>query len=208
MENVIKNLKANNMETYFVKSSAEALSLVEGILTEGESVASGGSVTLAESGVLGLIKGGKYNYLDRHSAKTQRDSEDIFKEILFCDTYLTSANAITEAGELVNVDGNCNRISALAFGPKRVIVVTGKNKIVKDTAEGFLRVKKIAAPKNALRLGLDTPCAKLGHCVKVNGGMGEGCSNPSRMCVNYMVTGYQRNPDRIKVIIIDESLGY
>ncbi len=208
MEKIIKNLAANNMTGYFVKTKEEAAALVESMLREGESVAAGGSVTLAESGVLDLMKSGKYNFIDRFSAKTPEESEEIFESILFCDTYFASANALTEKGELVNVDGNCNRISAIAFGPKRVIIIVGKNKIVKNTEEGFKRIKKLVAPKNALRLGLETPCSKLGHCVALDGEMTDGCKNSSRMCVNYMVTGYQRNKDRIKVIIVDENLGY
>ncbi len=196
------------MEGFFVKTKEEAAALVESMLGEGETVASGGSVTLQESGVLELLKSCKYNYIDRFAAKTPEESEEIFKKILFCDTYFASANALTEAGELVNVDGNCNRISAIAFGPKRVILVVGKNKIVRNAAEGFSRVKTVAAPKNARRLGLDTPCSRLGRCVKADEPAAAGCNSPFRICANYMVTGYQRDKDRIKVILVDEDLGY
>lgn len=208
IEKTIENLKKNNMAAYYVESSDEAVKLVGELLTEGETISCGGSVTLAESGVLALMQSGKYNFLDRSRAAGPEEVGEIYRKTFYADTFLTSANALTEEGELVNVDGNCNRISAITFGPKSVIVVVGVNKLVSNVDEGFKRVKEIAAPLNTKRLGCNTPCAKLGRCIKADRPIPEGCDSPERICVNYLVSGRQRVKDRVKVIICNESLGY
>lgn len=208
IEKTLDNLKKNNIAAYFAETSAEAVKLVESMLSEGETISCGGSVTLSESGVFALMQSGKYNFLDRSKAKNPEEMAEIYRKSFYADTYLTSSNALTEEGELVNVDGNCNRISAITFGPKSVIVVVGVNKIVKNVEEGFKRVKEIAAPLNVKRLGCNTPCAKLGHCIKADRPIPEGCDSPERICVNYLVSGRQRIKDRVKVIICNESLGY
>ena len=165
----------------------------------------GGSVTLKECGVDALMRSGDYNFLDRAKAD---DVAKLYRDCFSADAYLTSANAVTEKGELVNVDGNANRVGCITFGPKKVIFVVGANKIVKDIAEGFKRVKTVAAPKNAVRLNTATPCRELGHCICVDGDIGDGCKSHQRMCVQYVVTAFQRDKNRIKVIITPESLGY
>ena len=111
-----------------------------------------------------------------------------------------SSNAITEKGELYNVDGNGNRVAALIWGPKNVIIVAGYNKIVKDIDESRARIEEIAAPANATRLGCDTPCTKTGHCMN--------CASPKRICATTVITGWQRVQNRIKVILVGEELGY
>ena len=126
---------------------------------------------------------------------------------LGADAYITSSNAITEDGRLFNVDGNGNRIAALCFGPKSVIVIAGKNKIVKTIEEAQLRVKTVAAPKNCQRLSCNTYCSKTGSCAAKDEPFG-GCDSKDRICSTYVVTSYQRNAGRIKVIIVDENLGY
>lgn len=126
--------------------------------------------------------------------------KQIYRDAFSADTYLMSANAITETGELYNVDGNSNRVAALAFGPEQVIVLAGYNKIVPDMAAAVTRVEKIAAPANATRLHCQTPCAVTGECGH--------CNAPGRICCNYMVTGFQRQKNRVKVILIGEELGY
>ena len=141
---------------------------------------------------------------------TQEQKEEAMRAAFSADFYLASANAITEDGELYNVDGNSNRVAALLYGAKNVIVVAGVNKLVKNLDEAVLRVKTIAAPKNAARLSCNTPCAKLGHCISLerNGGMTDGCKTPARICANFTVMAYQRHASRTKVILVDESLGY
>ncbi len=211
LEILMKNLEKNNMKPYYCENSQEALELVKTLIPEGSVVTHGGSVTIAEIGAVDLVSNGNYKYLDRSKCKTDEEKQKIYRDGFFADVYLTSSNAVTENGELYNVDGNANRISSIAFGPKSVIVVVGVNKIVKNLDEAIYRVKTIAAPKNTVRLGLDTYCSKNGKCVSLNmecPKMSDGCHSPQRICCSYLVSGQQREKDRIKVIIVNESLGY
>ena len=211
IQNTIEALTSNRMDVYDVKTAEEAKALALSLIPEGSSCASGGSVTLAETGIVDALKNGNYNYIDRMiPGLTQEQKEEAMRAAFSADFYLASANAITEDGELYNVDGNSNRVAALLYGVKNVIVVAGVNKLVKNLDEAVLRVKTIAAPKNAARLSCNTPCAKLGHCISLerNGGMTDGCKTPARICANFTVMAYQRHAQRVKVILVEESLGY
>ncbi len=212
IEKTMKNLKRNKMKPYFVQTSAEACDLVKQLLNKGDTVSSGGSVTLKQTGVYDLISSPEYNFLNR-SAKgiTSEQVEDVYRKTFSADAYVTSTNALTENGELYNVDGNSNRVAAILYGPKSVIVVCGINKIVKNIDEAIYRVKTKAAPPNTVRLGIETPCAKTGQCVSLNKEapeLCEGCHGDGRICCNYVVCAQQRHVDRIKVIIVNEELGY
>ena len=160
-------------------------------------------MTLAECGVRDLLKSGEYNFLDRETA----DAQEVYRKTFSADAFLMSANAITEDGELYNVDGNGNRVAALIYGPKRVIVVAGVNKLVRDLDEAISRVKCMAAPANGVRLQTHTPCSRMGRCSGADGRMTAGCASERRMCCQYVVTGYQRE-DRIRVVLVGEELGY
>lgn len=209
VETTIANLKKNGIDAYYVDSKIDVLPLFKSLLTPGETVAVGGSVTLDETGVLKLLANGEYHYLDRYAPNlTNEQRQDIFHRSLFADTYVCSSNAITEAGELYNVDGNANRVAAIAYGPKQVILVVGINKIVPDLAAAVHRVKTVAAPLNSKRLNCDTYCAVAGHCMGLEGAMTDGCASPQRICVHYLVSGKQRNTGRIKVILVGELCGY
>lgn len=213
IERVITALEKNNMQGIYVPCIIDIPRVVENLLFEGALITAGGSVSLKESGVWELINSGKYNFLDRNrEGITPEEKQEVFRQTIGCDFFLCSSNALTEKGELVNVDGFANRISAIAFGPRRVIMVVGANKIVKDTQEAFLRIKKIAAPRNSVRLGIDNPCAKLGHCVSLlknsNPDITDGCNCERRICAEYLVSGRQQIKDRITVIICGEALGY
>ncbi|MBE6796797.1 MAG: lactate utilization protein [Ruminococcaceae bacterium] len=209
IEKIIKNLEKNNMKGYFVKSSDEARELVAELLKKGDTISCGGSVTLADTGIDKLMRSGDYNFLDRSVAGlTAEQIDEIYAKTFMADAYLCSANAVTENGELVNVDGRSNRVAAIVYGPKSVICVVGVNKIVPDVKAGFKRVKEIAAPLNAKRLGCNTPCAKTGKCIALDGDIADGCQSSARICASYVVSGRQRVKDRIKVIIVDEKLGY
>lgn len=213
IQKVLENLQKNNMQAYFAKDKDEALKTVESLIRKGDTVSVGGSVTLNEIGVLELLSSGEYNFLDRYKkGLTPEEIKKVFADTFAADCFICSSNAITENGELYNVDGNCNRIAALTFGPKSVIVVAGKNKIVPTLKDAVLRVKTVAAPKNTVRLGLNTYCSKNGECVSLKVGdkygMLSGCDSPDRICATATVTSMQRNKGRIKVIIVDEDLGY
>ena len=210
IEKTVENLRKNNMEAYVVQNCTEAVKLVEGLLKEGETITCGGSATLAESGVMELMKSGRYNFIDRSVAKSREETEELYRKSFFADTYLTSANAVTESGQLYNVDGNSNRVAAICYGPKSVIFVVGINKLARDLDEAVKRVKTCAAPANCVRLGCETPCSKTGECIslKTGGDMPSGCASEGRVCCNYVVSSWQRVKNRFKVIIVKESLGF
>lgn len=199
VDRAIKALERNNMPARFVPDSKAAVRAVEDLLHEGDTVACGGSVSLLESGVKELMQSGRYHFIDRE----KDDPLEAFR----ADAFLMSSNAITENGELYNVDGFGNRVAALIYGPKQVIVVAGVNKLVRDLDEAVLRVKTVAAPANGMRIGARTPCALTGECSACNGGVTAGCSAEKRMCCHYVVTGFQRR-ERIRVILVGENLGY
>lgn len=202
-------LRRNNMAASYVATAAEVPAAVAALLNKGDTVAVGGSVTLDETGVMDLLRSGDYRFLDRYAEGLTRDEmTQIFRESFFADAYICSSNAVTVHGELYNVDGNSNRIAAIAFGPKSVILVVGVQKLVTDLAEAEERVKTIAAPKNAKRLSCDTYCAQAGTCAGVSGGMTLGCGTDARICCNYLVSAKQRHKDRIKVIFVGEPVGY
>ena len=201
MERTAAALRKNNMEAYCVKTADEVVPLVKTLLAEGATVGAGGSMTLEECGVMDLLRSGAYHFLDRGApGLTPEDIGKIYRQIFSADCYFASANAVTEAGEVLNVDGNANRVAAITFGPASVILVVGSNKIVKDLAAADARVKAVAAPANAKRLSCKTPCAVTGQC--------ENCQSPGRICCTYVLHRYQRVPGRIKVILVGQELGY
>ena len=203
VERTMKALAKNQMPAVYAPTKAAAVKAVEAMLREGETISCGGSVTLAESGIRDLMKSGRYQFIDRE----EMDPREAYLKTFDADVFLTSANAITEEGELYNVDGNGNRVAALIYGPQRVIVVAGVNKIVRNLEEAISRVKYVAAPANGVRLGTNTPCSHTGRCAQCEGGMTAGCASEKRMCCQYVVTGYQRT-DRIRVVLVGEELGY
>ncbi len=212
IDKTMENLRRNNMEPYFCETSEEARELVKTLIAKGDVISSGGSVTLKQTGIIDIIKSSDYNYLDRsREGITREEVEEVYRKTFCADAFFTSTNALTENGELYNVDGNSNRVAAILYGPKSVVVVCGVNKLVKNLGEAVLRVKTKAAPPNTVRLGIDTYCAKKGQCVslnKENPELCEGCHGSGRICCNYVVCAQQRHVNRIKVIIINEELGY
>lgn len=201
VKTTMDNLEKNNMEAYFVKDEEEMLSKVKELLTEGETVAVGGSMTLFETGIIECLRNGKFNFLDRYKAGlTQDEIKEIFRKSFFADSYLVSTNALTESGELYNVDGNGNRVAAMLYGPDQVIVIVGINKIVKDLHAAIKRNREVSAPLNAKRLNKTTPCTKVGHCVD--------CKSSDRICNEYTLIRRQGIKGRIKVIIVGKEIGY
>lgn len=211
-EKLAAALEANNMAPHWADNAAEAKNAVSELLCNGDTVSHGGSMTLAQCGIIELLKSGRYNYLDRNAPGLKPEEVDkIYRDTFFADAYITSTNAITLSGELYNVDGNSNRIAPMLFGPKMVIVVAGYNKIVNNLNDAVTRVKTIAAPANCIRLNKDTYCRNTGRCVSaVNSGafMCDGCKSADRICRNYAVMGPQRISGRVHVIIVGEELGY
>ena len=201
IERTIEALKENGINGYKVKNKEELKELIESLIESKSTVTVGGSMTLFESGIIDLLRNGDYNFLDRYKEGLSReDREKIYRDAFFSDYYLTSTNALTEKGELYNVDGNGNRVAAMIFGPKKVIVVVGVNKLVKNLDEAIIRLREIAAPANAIRLTRNTPCAKVGYCCD--------CKSPDKICREYTVIRSQGDKERFHVIIVEENLGY
>ena len=201
IQRTIAALEKNNMKGYFVNNKDELIKKIKEIVEEGSLVSCGGSMTLFEAGVIELLKSGNYNLLDRYKENiTSQELKNIYREAFYADAYFTSTNAITENGELYNVDGNGNRVAAMLYGPDKVIVITGVNKIVKNLEEAVNRNKSIAAPSNAKRIGTKTPCKSVGYCME--------CDSLDRICCEYTLIKRQRISDRIHVIFINENFGY
>ena len=204
LEKVKEALIKNNMNAYIAHDSKEACEIAKSLMKEGALVGSGGSQTLIDCGMMDVLRSGKYEYLDREGAS---DVDEIFRKAFYADYYISSSNAVTENGELYNVDGNSNRVACICYGPKSVIVIVGRNKIVHSIDDAIKRVKKVAAPANCTRLGVDSYCAHAGECKGVNGSMADGCAG-ARICCSYVVTSFQRKKGRINVILVDEELGF
>lgn len=199
--NVIKALEKNRMEGYYAKNQEELMNIITGLIGNDKLITSGGSMSLEEIGVTDFLKACYPGiYLSREEAKTPEEATEIMRKAFVSDTFITSTNAITENGELYNVDGRGNRVAAMTFGPKQVIVVAGYNKIVSNLDEAKKRVENTAAPSNVARLGCKTPCAETGVCMH--------CNSPDRICCTYVRMGQQREKGRIKVILMPISLGY
>ena len=213
IQKLFKNLEKNKIQPLFAETKEDAVKLVKDMLFDGCVITWGGSMSVIECGIDKLLRDEKYCFMDRGRAGiTPEEQQECFIASIGADFFFCSANAITEKGDIVNVDGLANRISSIAFGPKKVVMIVGVNKIVYDLKEAFLRVKKIAAPKNCVRLNKNTPCAKLGHCVSLvnndNPDFADGCNSDDRICCDYMVSAMQRQSNRLTVILVDENLGY
>ncbi|MCM1132299.1 MAG: lactate utilization protein [Ruminococcus flavefaciens] len=205
-----ENLRKNNMDFYYAPTKADVKDIVKSLLKEGDVITHGGCVSMAECGIGELISSPEYNYMDRTKVPPE-EIKDFYRKSYFADVYISGANAITEDGVLYNVDGNSNRISAIAYGPDSVIIIAGYNKIVKNLEQAEIRVKTEAAPPNCVRLDCKTYCAETGECVslsKADRQISDGCKGDGRICCNYLISAQQRHKGRIKVIIVGEELGY
>lgn len=199
-ESIIRNLKKRNMEGYYCPTREEAVAKALSFIQEGSLVSFGGSMTLSESGMMDALKAGSFQLIDRALAKNPEELKDCYRRSFLADTYVMSTNAITMDGKLVNIDGNGNRAAALIYGPEQVSILCGMNKVCKDEAAAISRAHETAAPMNALRLSMDTPCAKTGSCAD--------CLSKDCICAHTVITRYNRMPGRIKVILVGEALGY
>ena len=197
----VEKLKAHDFEAIYVKSKAEAVREILRFATSVTEVGVGGSITVRELGVLDQLKAMGNTILDHWVPGLSREqSLEIRKAQMTSDLFLGSSNAVTMNGELVNIDGIGNRVNSINFGPRKVILVAGYNKIVGDVDEAVKRVRNAASPPNARRLGLDVPCAKLGWCVD--------CDSSDRAC--RVIVIHERKPmlSDILVILVGEELGY
>lgn len=153
-----------------------------------------------EIGLLDAVRSGNYEVLDRETKETRAEQEDVMRQALNCDVFLGSTNALSEDGILVNIDGNANRVAAYSFGPKSVLLIVGMNKVVKTEADAMSRARNEAAPINAQRFGIDTPCVKNGTCFN--------CKSPQCICCQILITRFSKVPKRTKIILVDDNLGF
>lgn len=197
---LVEALGKRNMAGFYCATREEALKKALELIPEGSGVTWGGSQSIKEIGLTEALKQGNFNVYDRADAKNQNEVEEIQRKAFSCDYYLASSNAITFDGQLVNIDGNGNRVAAMIFGPKNVILVVGINKLTKDVDSAMDRIKNYASVVNVLRLNCDTPCKTTGKCCD--------CTSPATVCCQVVTTRFSRVKDRIKVIIVGENLGY
>ena len=196
-QKTIQGLKSRNMEGYYAASKEEALKIALGLIPEGSSISMGGGMSVHEIGLSEALKNGNYNFIDRDAYENKREAMLLAYD---ADFFLSSANAMTDDGILVNVDGNSNRVSAICQGPKQVIFIVGMNKVCSDLDAAMKRARNVAAPINAQRFGLDTPCSKTGKCFD--------CKSPDTICCQILITRYSRHQGRISVILVNDELGF
>ena len=200
-QKLIKGLQKRNMAGYSVGDKAELIELIKELIPIGSTVGCGDSVTLEQTGVFDLLRNGDYVFYDKHKPGLTKDEKrEIYIKNFSAGTFITGTNAVTQDGKLYNIDGNGSRVAPMIYGPEQVIVVVGKNKIVKNEKSATKRARETAAPLDAKRLNKGTPCAKKGKCVD--------CSHKQRICNDFVLITGQFAKDRIKVIVVDKKLGY
>ena len=197
---IIKNMAKKNLEGYYCATSAEAVEKALSLMPEGSSVTWGGSMTLTECGLMDALRTANYEIIDRDTAKTPEEARVMYSKQVMADYFLMSTNAITIDGELVNIDGRSNRVSCLCWGPQNVIIIAGMNKVAPDVESAIKRVRNMAAPANCVRLNKNTPCAQTGKCGD--------CYSQESICSQVLITRRSSAPNRIKVILVGEELGY
>ena len=194
---IIENLKKRNMEGYYFENSSECIKAILDSIPSGSVISWGGSETIKETGLMEAVHNGSYELIDRTTAKNPEEARQIYARTVLADYYLMSSNAVTIDGELINIDGNGNRVACLIQGPSHVIIVVGMNKIVTDVENG---VANMASPANAIRLKKKIPCAATGHC--------HDCLAPDCFCNQIVITRRSGHEGRIKVYLVAENLGY
>ncbi len=199
-QKVLRGLASRNITGHFAKNKAEALAIALEMIPEGSTIGWGGSASVQEIGLKDAVCAGNFRCYNRDAAQTPQEKREMELATFGADFFLCSSNAITEDGILVNMDGYANRVAAICYGPKTVIMVVGMNKVARDLDAAIGRVRNIAAPCNAQRFPIETPCKKTGSCAD--------CVRPDTICCQMLITRYSRTPDRIHVILVNENLGF
>lgn len=199
-ETLKKKFSKRGMDAFYCGTKEEAKELILSMIPEGASVTWGGCESMKEAGVCDAIQEGNYDFIDRKTAKTPEEARALYGKIVCADYFLTGTNAFTKEGELVNVDGASNRVACIAHGPAHVIVLASMDKLCADIPQAYDRIRTHAAPPNALRVNVSTPCAKTGVCGD--------CLSPDCICCQILVTRYSRVPGRITVVLCGEKLGF
>lgn len=197
---LVKNLKARHFDAYYCSTKQAAAQQIISLIPKTDTVSWGGSLTMETLGIIQRVKDDGWKVIDRDTAQTKEERVELMRKALLCDTYLTGTNAISEDGELVNIDGNGNRTAAMMFGPKSVIIACGMNKVVKSIEDALARARNYAAPVNAQRFDIKTPCKITGACAD--------CKSPESICTYIVRTRLCRPEGRIKIVLIGETLGF
>ena len=197
---VIKGLESRNMKGYYAATKEEALQKALELIPRGSSVSWGGSMSIQEIGLKQAVIEGDYRVYNRDAAQTPEEKRKIELAVYDADYFLTSSNAVTQDGILVNIDGNSNRVSAIAYGPRQVLMIVGMNKICKDVDAAVYRARNEAATCNTQRFPINTPCKVTGFCAD--------CKSPDTICCQFLTTRFSRHAGRIHVILVGENLGF
>lgn len=195
-ETVIKGLKSRNMSGYYAVNKEDALKQALELIPEGSTITMGGCMSAHEIGLIKALEDGNYNYIDR----AKMDTREGLMAAYDSDIFLSSANAITNDGIMVNIDGNANRVSCIAQGPKKVVFIVGMNKVCADLDSAMKRARNVAAPCNAQRFDVKTPCKETGKCFD--------CKSPDTICCQFLITRFSKHAGRIHVILVNDNLGF
>ena len=195
-QTVIKGLESRNMSGYYAADKEAAVKQALELIPEGSSIAMGGCASAHEIGLIKVLEDGNYNYINRDKLSPREGLLAAYD----ADVFLSSANAITSDGVMVNIDGNSNRVSCIAQGPKKVVFIVGMNKVCSDLDAAMKRARNVAAPANAQRFEMKTPCKTTGKCFD--------CKSPDTICCQFLITRYSRHKDRIHVILVNDTLGF
>ena len=198
-EILVKNLKARHFDAWYCDTKEEALAKALELIPEGSSIGWGGAMSAQQIGLMAVLNEGNYNAIDRDRCNTPEERAQAMKDCMFADFFLTGANALSLDGQMVNIDGAGNRVSAIIFGPKNILVIAGMNKVTDDLESAIQRARTVAAPMNKQRFEPNTPCSVTGACADCKV---EGC-----ICNHIVVTRHCRPAGRIKFILVGESLG-
>ena len=196
---LVKNLKNRHFDAYYCENKEEALEMALSLIPQGDTVGWGGTVTCQQIGLLDAVRNGNFRAIDRDACTTMEEREEAMRKALLADTFLTSANAISLDGQMVNIDGNGNRVAAIVYGPKQVIVVAGMNKVEDNLDAAITRARTVAAPMNQQRFGLPNPCGATGSCGD--------CKTETCICNHILITRHCRPVGKIKFILVGEDLG-
>ena len=196
---LIKNLKSRHFDAVYCKSKEEALAQALKWIPEGASVGWGGALSAQQIGLMDAVRAGNFRAIDRDACKTPQEREQAAKDALFADVFLTGANGLSLDGQMVNIDGTGNRVAAIIYGPKTVLVIAGMNKVEETLENAVTRARTVAAPMNQQRFLLNTPCTKTGTCAD--------CKAEECICNQIVITRHCRPAGRIKFILVGEDLG-
>ncbi|MCI7276422.1 MAG: lactate utilization protein [Lachnospiraceae bacterium] len=193
---VIKGLQSRNMSGYYAADKEGAVKQALELIGEGSTVTMGGCASAHEIGLIKALEEGNYHYIDRATLAPRESLMAAYDS----DVFLSSANAMTSDGIMINIDGNSNRVSCIAQGPHKVVFIVGMNKVCSDLDEAMKRARNVAAPANAQRFDIKTPCKETGKCFD--------CKSPDTICCQFLITRYSRHKDRIHVILVNDTLGF